>query len=502
MSDIYIFLILLFLIFYFILAKIRLDWAVMLLIAALPSYLIRFKILGIPATLLEAMILISFVVWFFKNYKDILNKIKCRLKIKNWQLEIISYPFGWEIILLLFISYAALAVSEFSNSAMGVWKAYFFEPILLFIVVLNVFGKHTTGANLGQKKQINSLERILWALSLSAFTVSVFAIYQKITGHFIPNELWAAVETRRITSFFGYPNAVGLFLGQLVMVMIGYLIFNFQFLIPKQTTSYKLRVTKIIFLFLTIILSLLAIYFAKSEGALAGIAVGLIIFGILAGRRIRWLTILCSLVVGIGLFTGQPMRDYAAKKITLQDLSGEIRQQQWRETWQMLTSDSGRFLFGSGLANYQQAIQPYHQEGIFFNRDNDPDFRRKIVLFDENYKKKYWQPLEIYLYPHNILLNFWTELGIAGALLFVWIIGKYLVIGIWNLFGYWSLEFGNSERRKNKYLVLGLLGAMIVIIVHGVVDVPYFKNDLAVMFWLLAAIISMLNIGRGARVVE
>ena len=31
---------------------------------------------------------------------------------------------------------------------------------------------------------------------------------------------------------------------------------------------------------------------------------------------------------------------------------------------------------------------------------------------------------------------------------------------------------------------------MVVIIVHGLVDVPYFKNDLAVMFWALVAMIS------------
>lgn len=39
-------------------------------------------------------------------------------------------------------------------------------------------------------------------------------------------------------------------------------------------------------------------------------------------------------------------------------------------------------------------------------------------------------------------------------------------------------------------LVMGLLSAMVVIVVHGLVDVPYFKNDLAVMFWALVAMIS------------
>ncbi|MCK4892074.1 MAG: hypothetical protein KAS78_05385, partial [Candidatus Pacebacteria bacterium] len=63
-----------------ILAKIRLDWAVMFFLFALPSYQIRFDCLGVPATLLEAMILISFSVWLFKNYKKIINNVKIKLK--------------------------------------------------------------------------------------------------------------------------------------------------------------------------------------------------------------------------------------------------------------------------------------------------------------------------------------------------------------------------------------------------------------------------------------
>jgi len=65
-------LIAIYLIVYLILSIKRLDWAVMLLLAALPAYQIRFYVLGYPSTLLEAMILIAFVVWAAKNYKKII----------------------------------------------------------------------------------------------------------------------------------------------------------------------------------------------------------------------------------------------------------------------------------------------------------------------------------------------------------------------------------------------------------------------------------------------
>ena len=67
-------------------------------------------------------------------------------------------------------------------------------------------------------------------------------------------------------------------------------------------------------------------------------------------------------------------------------------------------------------------------------------------------------------------------------MLFVWIIVKYFIIGFRNL------------KKENRFIALGLIGAMVAIVVHGMVDVPYFKNDLAVMFWLVIAMLGSLKI--------
>ncbi|MBU4025967.1 O-antigen ligase family protein [Patescibacteria group bacterium] len=494
-------LIILFLISYLILAKIRLDWAVMFLIAALPSYLIRFSVFSIPFTLLEAMILISFIIWLIANLRQIINNLKLKIKLlKNPKSEIRNpkserYPFDIEIILLLIISFIAVAVAGFSDSALGIWKAYFFEPVLVFILVMNLPLPPSLLRRGNEKEcRYNILEKILWPLAISALAVSVFAIYQKFTGAFIFNELWAAEETRRVTSFFGYPNAVGLYLGPLVLIFIGWLSHQI-YAIKRRVISYKLLVISFI-----IIISVFSIYFAKSEGALIGVAAGIAIFGLFADRRIRWAMITLIFVAGLGIIMSQPVRNYTFKKITLTDLSGEIRKQQWKETWQMMTHCGDtrfcaitRFIFGTGLANYKEAVLPYHQEGIFFNKDNDPDFRRKIVIFDDQYRAEHWQPVEIYLYPHNIFLNFWTELGLAGMLLFLWVFIKFWIIGF-KIIGNWKLEIGNLNTVKEKYIVLGLLCSMIAITIHGLVDVPYFKNDLAVMFFILIAIIGLINL--------
>lgn len=454
------------------LSRRKINWAVMLIIFALPAYLIRFNILGLPSTLLEGMILIAFFVWFIKNGQDIFGRVKNRFKGVKDQGRL-DYPFGLEMVLLLVVSIISVAVAGFSNEALGIWKAYFFEPLLFFILLFNTIGKDAIGA-----KDDKWLAKIIWPLAISAFLVSAYAIYQKFTGQFIDNPLWAAEATRRVVSFFGYPNAVGLYLGPITLVFLGWM--------AKEKDIWRAEGNKgrlkLLAISLSIFLSWTAIIFAKSTGALAGIAAGLIVFAILGGKKIRWAVAVGAIVLVVGVLTYAPSRDYAVKKVTLKTVSGEIRKQQWRETWEMLKDN--KLLSGAGLAKYQEAILPFHQEGIWFNRFNETPYEFiKKIRQSEEYRKLVWQPTEIYLYPHNIFLNFWSELGLAGLLLFVWIIGKYFYLGLKNI-------------KRDHYLTVGLIGAMAVIVVHGLVDAPYFKNDLSILFWLFIFILSVTNLKR------
>ncbi len=519
-------LILFFTILYFFLARFRLDWALLVLIFALPSYLIRFKIFDLPSTLLELMILICFFVWFF-GHTEFKKFIRGEYNFKNfWQnyKKRIKYPFAIEIILILIISYVAVAVSGFSVRALGIWRAYFFEPILLFIIIVNVFGPHIKQNRelrcnydkcplrfiLSRVKQLvwfqklasrnkdikvfDSLEKIILALSLSALSISLFGIWQNFSGA-LWLEKWQAAG--RITSVFPYPNALGLFLGPIVALLIGYLfgLVKYKKLLKKENSQDKQILDKrlkqkIIFIFASIILSLTAIFLARSEGALVGVLVAFLFMMFFWSSKSRAIIfVFVFLAIGIVL-SSNDIQQKVQQKIFLRDLSGEIRKQQWRETWKMLTSSPSHFILGSGLAGYQTAIRPFHQEGIFFNKDNDPDFRRKIVIFNEKYKAEHWQPVEIYLYPHNIILNFWTEIGLAGAFLFLWLIVKYIDE---------ALFLRQYSEKYEQGVLLGLVGSMVVIMVHGLVDVPYFKNDLAVLFWVLIACLSILKLKKEIR---
>lgn len=483
------YLIILFAIFYGILAYLRPQWAVMVILAALPSYLIRFSIKEIPFTLLEVMILISFAIWFiFKT--EFRNFIRGKYGWKNYKENRrtrIAYPFGMELILMLIVSFVAAGIAGFSDSALGIWKAYFFEPALFYILILNVFTdakRNDIEGDLNQALRASSLsgvwEKILWPLAVSAFAVSALSFYQWATGDLIFNEFWANPEERRIVSFFGYPNSVSLFLGPIIMLMVGW----FLSISPAGIRREQIKKS---FIFITIIISLFSIYFAKSKGALIALSISFLIFFLFsAPKKMKWSALSLIIIAVIVLTAIIPARDLFMDKIVY-GKSMQIREQQWKETWAMLKNN--KYISGAGLSNYQNAVKAYHQEGIFLRNYKDPDWHKKTV-FNAEYRASVWQPTEIYLYPHNIFFNFWSELGLAGVLLFTWIIWKSFNVNVRNL----KFVTNDLGDKKRQYLVLGIICAMIVVILHGLVDVPYFKNDLAILFWVIIAMTSLIHI--------
>jgi O-antigen ligase len=118
---------------------------------------------------------------------------------------------------------------------------------------------------------------------------------------------------------------------------------------------------------------------------------------------------------------------------------------------------------------------------------DDPHFLSKIRASAE-FRAQSWQPLEIYMYPHSIVLNFWSELGLLGVIGFFWIIVMFFIFGIR------AYRIARRAQDPFAYAILGLMTALLATIVHGLVDVPYFKNDLAVLFWIMMGMISFIEI--------
>ena len=390
------------------------------LIAFLPTYLIRFSIGFVPMTLLEGMILVLFGVWAIK------------LKVKNEKLKVTvkSLKFdkwAWLIFLWLIIATVSMFISPNLRGAAGAWKAYFIEPILFLMVFLNVI------------KTKKDLELIFYALGFSAIYISLFAIYQKFTGFAIPYP-WQEEAVRRVTGFYRFPNAIGLYLAPIVVLYAGWLIEKLQI------TNYKLQIA--LYQLSVILLSVASIIFAESEGAYAGILAGVFFLGIMT-KKLRWPTLIFTVIFAIIVISVPQLRNYSWRQISFQEDSGKVRTEMWQETWEMLKD---RPIVGAGLAGYQETFDAYHKA----------------------------RHIEIYPYPHNLFLNFWSELGLAGLIAFL------LIIGIF----FYKLLFAHCSLPNTHYF---LASAMVALLVHGLVDVPYFKNDLSILFWLTIGVSILLT---------
>jgi len=409
------FMILSFILLFLFIALVNTRLAAFILIILLPSYLLRFNIGFLPTTFLEVMIIILIFIWFIKKIKNInlavsWQKIKDLLGLQNL------------IIIGLFVISATIAVfiASDTRAAWGAWKAYFIEPIILFFIFLDIFSKR-------------DIPKILLSLALSAFLVSALAIIQKFTGWFVPYTFWGKDNTFRVTSFYGYPNAIGLYLGPIIPLLVFYA--------AHLTKEFKKNIFLIFFLLLVIIFSLLAIFWANSTGAIMGLLLGIIITGFFYKKTIFVSILLLLIFSSVIYFNILPSN--ISDTLLLKDWSGQVRVKMWTETFEMLKHN---FIFGPGLSNYQTAVAPYH----------------------------IWSFVEIFQYPHNLILNFWSEIGLLGLFSFLALVIIFLKKIIFTF-----------RQNQNKFLLFGLIWSMFVILIHGLVDVPYFKNDLAILFWLI-----------------
>src|SRR3989338_1850175 len=138
----------------------------------------------LPTTLLEIFFIELFVAWLFGG---------------GWrQAAETRRRWFWPLLLLQLAGLLAVAVAPDLRAALGLWRASLLEPSLLFLIA-------ATSLDDARYRRW-----ALGALGLSLTVVALAAAYQKLTGFGIPF-VWRFGPDRRVTSFYGYPNAVGLF---------------------------------------------------------------------------------------------------------------------------------------------------------------------------------------------------------------------------------------------------------------------------------------------------
>lgn len=269
-------------------------------------------------------------------------------------------------------------------------------------------------------------KRAATALLASGLVVAVVAVVQHLTGIGIPAP-WD-VE-RRATSVFDFSNAVGLFLAPIIAGACAILPS-----VPTRRTQSVLAVSTL--------LMLAGIVASKTEAAFIAIPAALLLALLFSRAKvsIKIPVVTIAVLVGIAAFT---VSGTVREKILLHDVSGQARVTMWHETVKMLREHP---LLGAGLSGFPSAIAPYHDATYF----------------------------EIFQYPHNVLLNIWVELGLLGVVTAIFLAVQILQA---------------TWRYRDDPRALAAFAAVATMVIHGLVDVPFFKNDLAI---LTASVIAFL----------
>jgi O-antigen ligase len=177
--------------------------------------------------------------------------------------------------------------------------------------------------------------------------------------------------------------------------------------------------------------------------ALLAVAIGLA----LSHKRRRWLlgglAVLVVVAIRVPIIASRLGHELSTTD-PRNTLAGRIHL--WQATLSMMR---GHLVFGTGLSGYAHFMSPW------------PAGLVQVI------------------YPHNLLLNFWVATGVLGVLAFTVLLIQAFRTA-WR--GWRTADAGWRS------LELGVLLAMAAIVVHGLVDVPYFKNDLSFEFWVLLGI--------------
>lgn len=338
--------------------------------------------------------------------------------------------YGWPILLFILCAAVSTFIAPDKRLALGILKAYIVDPILLFGVIVVL-------ADRPQKR------RALLAALLAAGLVSALpalALYNN--------------EGRAVGLYLfdqnASPNYLALFLAPLAGLGYG-------LAITAQKSAWPIRPWAIAIGGLITI----AVGLTQSRGALFGLAaagLGALAAGLYADRprlkrpkfKLLLAFILTPLVVGgltLGLTLAKPNFTDSAKE--RQTTSNNLRYEIWRTTIVDIIPASP--LLGTGLGNYQN----YFTE-ITAHRVNFPEF---IAPWART--------------PHNFFLTIWTNLGLFGLIAIIWIIIVF----------YHGLAGAPASGTQ-----LGLALAMLALLVHGLVDSAYWKNDLAALFWVIIAL--------------
>ncbi len=386
-----------------------------------PLYVWRFNIAGLPLNFLMVwlgLVIVVSLAWII--YKKELSQFVDYCYSRDRVLFGLVCAFFLAGVISLF-------VGGFSIPKLGQFVVLFAQPIAVFFL-LRYISANSSSVHSGMRSAM------YWFVGACGF----FAIVQYATLWGLPSDWWGnANEPKRAISFFIHPNGLALFLTPILAFLIPDLFHRLE-----SGKSWLSRST--VRVGGAWLLGIIGLFLSLSRGGWIGFAAAAIVFGIFMASRKYFAMTIGALVVAVVVIAAVPNLRYRVVLPFYGEKSAVARLSLW-ETGQKMIKDSP--VLGQGLLGF----------GTNWDKFNtDPN-------------------LEHYNSPHNIVLNFWTDTGLLGAV-------SFLGLAIY------GLVQGFRNRKKDAWKA-GLVLFLVALLVHGLIDTPYFKNDLALLFWIVYALV-------------
>lgn len=464
---------------YFVYALFRFESAMLWLPFFIPLYLWKVEVKGIPFTLIEcfsyAVLLAYLVRLIYNHFFKRRERCWCEnmadlVKLKKED----NFPWKFFVLLVLVVAasiYSTLIVPEKSflidgvtpfmgrNVALGMLKGWIVVPITMFVLFFTVIKKPKT------------ILTMFNTYTLSAVFLSLYALYQVITDSYITPDA-------RASGPFESANYLALYISPAVL----YSLIRIKEAVvgvadPEKGILWKIHFKRrgrpvenvSILAFLGAFLVLfIALLFSKSYAAILAVGVSVIVFFGLEyyefykaklklkfpWKKVFWgvmvVAVLALLVYILDPEKWEEMFNFASRN------SSSVRLQVYTIACHLLMTHG---ISGIGLGQFPLVYQ-----------------HESLRVLGE-------LPYELNMpHPHNFYVALILNIGLVGFMGIMWLIYMALKEACSRFKSFaWSSVDSISKIRVISFCML------LIILIHGMFDTPFFKNDLAMLFWIIIA---------------
>lgn len=413
------------------------DWLLFLLPLSFPLYLLKFEFFGVPTNFIELMVgvcLVLQVVFHGKSFK--------RVPVAVWWLSGAFLLIG--VVQTLIVPRETLLIDKVTvyesfKVALGIFKGWLVVPLVYFIMLV------------ARVRDEKALFVSLYAYIVSALPLVIWAFGQYLTGHFITADGRASgpFVNANYLAMYLVPAVTALWILIVRGILNGFrpkrffagvalaILYSITMLMT-QSYGAMLAVMAALLFYLVFVL-----FLHKREGQLRKLAVLKKIsyfLGILA-----LIAVLSASVLYAGTAKWQKFLDFGGRS------SNSVRLQVYQIAGTMIGQSP---ILGLGLGQFEPQY----------------NLRAPEILGHAPHE---W----VMIHPHDTLLSFWVNLGLAGVIFYLLVV---VLVGreLWRERSY--------EMRMFKLIGVCMFLAMVL---HGLVDTYFFKNDLAMVFWLVVGLV-------------